>query len=521
MGKETLIKNWEYFSPDFEFTKDLSIDSSAWSGHYSFAYDLVANTKPKMIVELGTHKGNSLFSFSQAVKDLNLDTEIHAIDTWKGDEHAGYYGEEVYDEFIKIKNKYYQNFNIVPHKKYFDDALKEFENDSIDILHIDGLHTYEAVKHDFENWLPKVKKGNGIIILHDVCETRDDFGVYKLWEELCKKYKNTITFPHSHGLGVILFGNPKIQLKETFIKHYIEQGKNFETKIIPLNIIDVFCSVSQSRLKELNTLLIPSLEEQNALSEISLHLINYKADKKISIDDVLVTKKIKVEILNPSNPLGFGGAMNFAFRSVAPKKFFLYVNPDTHLDISCIKQMIQSFDKKVGLIEARQLPFSHPKDLPLPHTFETPWASGSCLLINSKFFKKVEGFDENYWMYLEDVDLSWKAWINGYSVLQNPQAIVYHYTGVYFKYSQNSYEIEHFWSIRNFLYISLVFFGNKGLKRAFDLIDRQGFDKDLKNEAIKNFQDLVKHQEIPQINVPRELLDKIKIYDFNKFSKYP
>lgn len=515
------MNKWKYYDRILEFTKDLSIDSSAWSGHYSFAYDLVANTKPKIIVELGTHKGNSLFSFSQAVKDFNLDTEIHAIDTWEGDSQTGYYGNEIFTEFKKIVNKYYQNVNIVPHKKYFDDAIKEFENNSIDILHIDGLHTYEAVKHDFETWLPKVKKKNGIILLHDVCETQGDFGVYKLWEELCKKYQKTITFPHSHGLGVILFGNPKIELKETFIKHYLEQAKNSETKVIPSNIIDVFCSVSQSRLKELNTLLIPSLEEQNVSSAIMLHLINYRADRKVLIDDILNTRKIAVDILNPSHQLGFGGAMNFGFNMINSHKFFLYINPDTYLDSSCIKQMIQSFDKKVGLIEARQLPFSHPKDLPLPHTFETPWASGSCLLINSKFFKNVQGFDENYWMYLEDVDLSWKAWINGYSVLQNPEAVVYHYTGVYFRYSQNSYEIEHFWSIRNFLYISLVFFGKKGLKKAFDLIDKQGFDKDLKNEAIKNFQELAKHNKIPQINVPKNLLDKIKIYDFNKFSKYP
>ena len=56
-------------------------------------------------------------------------------------------------------------------------------------------------------------------------------------------------------------------------------------------------------------------------------------------------------------------------------------------------------------MEARQLPFTHPKDTPKEETFETNWASGCCLLINSLFFEKVNGFDPNYWMYLEDVDL--------------------------------------------------------------------------------------------------------------------
>jgi hypothetical protein len=197
-----IFKKWRLRKPEFEFITDLPIESSAWSGHYFFAYDLVAATKPKVIVELGTHKGNSLFSFAQAIKDFELKTKIHAVDTWEGDEHAGFYGEDVYKTFLDIKNRYYEDVNIIPHKMLFDKAIEDFDDNTIDILHIDGLHTYNAVKHDFETWLPKVKKKTGIILFHDVCEKSDDFGVYKLWEELKKKYK-TITFGHYHGLGVL------------------------------------------------------------------------------------------------------------------------------------------------------------------------------------------------------------------------------------------------------------------------------------------------------------------------------
>jgi hypothetical protein len=196
------INKWEINKPLFEFIIKLPLESSAWSGHYFFAYDLIANTKPQIVVELGTHKGNSLFSFAQAIKDFNLDTKLHAVDTWQGDKHSGFYGEEVYNNFLRIKDKYYEDVNIVPHKMFFDDAVYKFKDNSIDILHIDGLHTYEAVKHDFETWLPKVRKDTGIVLLHDVCEKSNDFGVYKLWEELKKKY-TTITFEHYHGLGVL------------------------------------------------------------------------------------------------------------------------------------------------------------------------------------------------------------------------------------------------------------------------------------------------------------------------------
>ncbi len=202
MGNKSVKSIWSYNSPTFEFTKELPVNSSAWSGHYFFAYDLVSNVKPKIIVELGTHKGNSLFSFAQAIKDNKLDTELHGIDSWEGEKHAGYYDESVYENFLKISKEYYKNVNIVAHKMYFDDAVTKFKDSSIDILHVDGLHTYDAVKHDFETWLPRVNKETGIVLFHDVCEKSRDFGVYILWEELKKRYK-TITFDHYHGLGVL------------------------------------------------------------------------------------------------------------------------------------------------------------------------------------------------------------------------------------------------------------------------------------------------------------------------------
>ncbi len=218
--------NWKYYSPIFEFTKEIPINSSAWSGHYFFAYDLVRNIKPKVIVELGTHKGNSLFSMAQAVKDEKLKTELHAVDTWEGDPQAGYYEEDIYRNFNKITKKYYKDVNVIPHKMLFDEAVKNFKDNSIDILHIDGLHTYEAVKHDFETWLPKVKKDTGIIMFHDVCEKKDDFGVYKLWEELQKRYKNTVTFEHYHGLGVIFLNNDIKDIEKNLFLYYTTLSKN-------------------------------------------------------------------------------------------------------------------------------------------------------------------------------------------------------------------------------------------------------------------------------------------------------
>lgn len=218
---------WFFSKPNFEFLKDLPIYTTAWSGHLLFGYDLVKNIKPKIIVELGAYRGHSTFSFAQAIKDNKFNTKIYAIDSWEGDKHTGNYGEEIFLAFKNSSKKFYRNIDIVTLKMLFDNATDEFEDNSIDILHIDGLHTYEAVKHDFETWLPKVKSDTGIIMFHDIAEKRKDFGVYRLWDDLKRKYSN-IEFRHSHGLGVIFFNkndNPLSSNNQKLLKrHYYIQS---------------------------------------------------------------------------------------------------------------------------------------------------------------------------------------------------------------------------------------------------------------------------------------------------------
>src|SRR3989339_591792 len=155
--------NWEYYKPKFEYEETFPDFGWPWFGHKFFAYDFVRNFKPKIIVELGTHRGTSFWSFCQAVKDGEIDSQLFAVDTWKGEEHAGFYGEEVLEEVKEIQKKYYKDLKIKLIRKTFDESVADFENESIDMLHIDGLHTYEAVKHDFENWDSKVKDDGGII----------------------------------------------------------------------------------------------------------------------------------------------------------------------------------------------------------------------------------------------------------------------------------------------------------------------------------------------------------------------
>lgn len=200
-------REWVFFKPVFEYEQAYTDLGGPWSGHKYFAYDLIKHHAPKQVVELGTHLGCSLFSMAQAVKDFKLNTKLDAVDTWKGDEHAGFYPEEIFKRVQEIRAEFYPKLKINLVRSTFGQAVKKYKNKSIDLLHIDGRHTYEDVKEDFETWFDKVSD-DGIILFHDISVRQWGFGIYKLWEELKKKYK-TIEFGHSFGLGV-LYKNPKM-----------------------------------------------------------------------------------------------------------------------------------------------------------------------------------------------------------------------------------------------------------------------------------------------------------------------
>ena len=208
------MKEWMYNQCKFEsdiINYEL-LRYSPWSGHRNFAYDYISYYNPKNIVELGSYYGCSTFAFMQAIKDNDLDTTVYAIDTWAGDDFTKTdYRENVYLAFSDIANTCFKNNKLIMLRKTFDEALEEFEDKSIELLHIDGSHHYEDVKHDFENWIQKVTD-DGVIFFHDISIDKmygEIMGSHYFWEEIKNQYSYTVEFDFSYGLGIVFLNKEK------------------------------------------------------------------------------------------------------------------------------------------------------------------------------------------------------------------------------------------------------------------------------------------------------------------------
>jgi hypothetical protein len=192
---------WDWVGPLYQLPPCLP--DSSWTGHIPFLSLLFRLARPRTYVELGVLMGGSFLAACEAAKSFDTQTRCSGVDTWQGDQHAGFFdGEPVYRSLSAFVAQRYPACELI--RATFDEAAARFEPRSIDLLHIDGLHTYEAVSHDFHTWLPKMSE-RGIVLFHDT-EVRDyGFGVWKFWAELKAQYRH-LEFQHSHGLGVLMTG---------------------------------------------------------------------------------------------------------------------------------------------------------------------------------------------------------------------------------------------------------------------------------------------------------------------------
>lgn len=174
-------------------TLDIENIDSAWKGHRKFAEWLVNRTNPEVIVDLGVDNGFSTFCFGTPRIG-----HVYGVDSFEGDPCAGKRDIRTYWGVLQVQEELKMRDNITFIKCYFDE-LATVWNKPIDILHIDGNHSYEAVKEDFFTWC-RFLKDDGVILMHDTFVFQPGFGVNRFFEEIPFP---KINFTNSYGLGVV------------------------------------------------------------------------------------------------------------------------------------------------------------------------------------------------------------------------------------------------------------------------------------------------------------------------------
>lgn len=157
---------------------------------------------------------------------------------------------------------------------------------------------------------------------------------------------------------------------------------------------------------------------------------NHSSDETLGVLKGFEGRLPSLQIIKNRRNRGFGAAVNQG-AALGCGDYVFVLNPDTRLEPGALgtlsRDAVRTQPHGFAAWEARQAPYEHPKVYD-PVTLETNWASGACVLLHRDAFEKVGGFDENIFLYAEDVDLSWRLRKRGYKLRFVPQAVVIHDT---------------------------------------------------------------------------------------------
>jgi len=126
---------------------------------------------------------------------------------------------------------------------------------------------------------------------------------------------------------------------------------------------------------------------------------------------------------------GYGATHNLGMAEAfaAGADAYLCLNPDAVLHPRCLRELwTTASSPDTGLVDARTFPEEHPKPYD-PETGDTPWCTGTALLVRPSAFSDGGGFDERLFMYGEDGELSWRVRAAGLRTRTAPGAFVNHW----------------------------------------------------------------------------------------------
>jgi GT2 family glycosyltransferase len=275
---------------------------------------------------------------------------------------------------------------------------------------------------------------------------------------------------------------------------YIAESKPY------ISVIIVNYNLAQEIENCLNSL-IPILNSSGKINYEVIIVDNDSPDKSLQeVEKKFKQNNIRFYYLEENT--GFGKGNNFGF-SKASGEYICFLNPDTIVKHDIFLHIIALFesDKSIGIIGPKQQvrsPFfdfsagfspniffelfnlfgvgvflegfiiSLLTGLKKDHKIKVNWILGAAIFIRSDLFRKVNGFDRDYFMFFEEVDLCNKVLKQNLRILYCPQFEIYHIGSVSGKKDYKLYTIrtysskrifvnKHFHSITKMLMISLLY----------------------------------------------------------------
>jgi predicted O-methyltransferase YrrM len=179
-------------------------------------YRRVCALAPRRILEIGTARGGTLYLWTQAAGD---DAIIVSVDLPGGKFGGAYPACRIpfYQSFVRAN----QGMHLLRCNSHamqtYEKVQKIFGTGLVDFIFIDGDHSYDGVKRDFQLYGKLVRPG-GIIGFHDILPRPEfpEIQVHKFWKEISSEYdSHEIVGPESNGrpigVGLIFVGEPGIK----------------------------------------------------------------------------------------------------------------------------------------------------------------------------------------------------------------------------------------------------------------------------------------------------------------------
>jgi predicted O-methyltransferase YrrM len=153
---------------------------------------------PQAVLEIGTHRGGTLYLWARLARP---DAILISIDLPGGKFGGGYssFRAPIYRKFAQERQKLHLLRADSHSPATLEEARRLLSGRALDLLFIDGDHTFEGAKKDWEMYAPLVRPG-GLVVFHDVAGNYEDTQVKAFWDSIKTGYVYREYMVHPNGL---------------------------------------------------------------------------------------------------------------------------------------------------------------------------------------------------------------------------------------------------------------------------------------------------------------------------------